>query len=63
MLFVAITGLVPWGLTLLGGSPHLRFMLVEVHDKLALPLTILLILHIAQRVPRFISRAQRRGNR
>lgn len=60
MLVVAVTGLAPWGLGLLGGSPHFRFILVEVHDKLALPLTILLILHVAQRVPRFISRVQLR---
>lgn len=63
MLLVAATGLVPWGLSLLGGSSHLRFILIEVHDKLALPLTILLLLHVVQRAWRFVPFVQLRGNR
>ncbi|MBI1751215.1 MAG: DUF4405 domain-containing protein [Acidobacteria bacterium] len=62
MLLVAVTGLAPWGIAFFGGSPHIRFILIEVHDKLALPLTILLLLHVVQRISRFISRVNPRDN-
>ncbi|MBN1533777.1 MAG: DUF4405 domain-containing protein [Spirochaetes bacterium] len=42
----ALTALVSWFFL---GPGHGRFMLVEIHDKLALVLTILFLLHLATR--------------
>jgi hypothetical protein len=43
----ALTGMASWLLTEAGG--HGRFMLVEIHDKLALVLAMLFILHFVTR--------------
>ncbi|HEY4786164.1 MAG TPA: ferredoxin family protein [Bacteroidales bacterium] len=48
-LLVAATGLIPWFIDLSGGNSVLRFILIEIHDKLALLLLVFLILHISKR--------------
>lgn len=48
-LLVAITGLVPWAIDLLGSTSVFRFIFIEIHDKLALILLIYLILHLIKR--------------
>jgi len=63
MVLVALTGLAPWGLSMSGSLPHLRFLLVEMHDKLALPLILLLLLHVVQRVQRPFPRFPAQGRR
>lgn len=46
---VALTGLIPWFIHLSGGSVFSRFVLIEIHDKLALILVIYIALHIIKR--------------
>lgn len=48
-LLVAITGLVPWFIDLLGSTNILRMAFIEIHDKLALVLVVYLILHMIKR--------------
>jgi len=48
-LLVAITGLVPWFIDLSGSTNMLRMAFIEIHDKLALVLTVYLILHLVKR--------------
>jgi hypothetical protein len=45
-LLVTCTGLIPWFMHLSRGSVFSRFVLIEIHDKLALILVIYIILHI-----------------
>jgi Pyruvate/2-oxoacid:ferredoxin oxidoreductase delta subunit len=48
-MLVAITGLVPWITDLSGNTSALRFILIEIHDKLTLILVIYLFLHVLKR--------------
>lgn len=52
LLFVlaAITGLTPWFIDLLKGDEIHRKVFIEIHDKLAIILSIYLILHIIKRL-------------
>jgi len=52
---VAITGLTPWFIDLLNGDEMHRKVFIEIHDKLALILTIYLILHIIKRLRWFFT--------
>ncbi len=52
-LLVAITGLIPWFVDLSGGTGSLRLFLIEIHDKLALILSVYLLLHIIGRIKWF----------
>jgi hypothetical protein len=52
---VAITGLTPWFIDLLNGGEMQRKIFIEIHDKLALILTIYLILHIIRRLRWFFT--------
>jgi hypothetical protein len=54
-LIVAVTGYIPWLVHLADGSEMLRKVIIEIHDKLALILSIYLVLHIAQRLKWYIS--------
>ena len=49
-ILVALTGYIPWIVASNGGSEVLRKSFIEVHDKLALLLTVYLILHISKRL-------------
>lgn len=48
-VLVAITGLTPWFIDLLNGDEMQRKVFIEIHDKMALILTIYFILHILKR--------------
>lgn len=52
-LLVAGTGIVPWLIDLSGNTSNLRFILIEIHDKLTLILIIYLILHLIKRTKWF----------
>lgn len=52
-LFVAITGLLSWFISLGDGSGSLRLILIEIHDKLAIILTIYMVLHVIGRMKWF----------
>jgi hypothetical protein len=48
-VLVAITGLTPWIIYLMKGDEIIRKAFIEIHDKLAIILTIYFILHIIKR--------------
>ncbi|MFA6873199.1 MAG: DUF4405 domain-containing protein, partial [Bacteroidaceae bacterium] len=48
-LLVAISGFLPWFIHLSGGINVLRFILIEIHDKIALLLILFLALHLMKR--------------
>lgn len=48
-ILVAITGLVPWFLTLFDGMGHARMGLIEIHDKLTFLLIALMLFHIIKK--------------
>jgi len=52
-ILVAITGLIPWFMTIMKGHGMLRKVLIEIHDKLAIILAIYLILHVFKRLKWF----------
>ncbi len=54
-VLVAITGLTPWFIDLLKGDEMQRKTFIEIHDKLAIILTIYLILHIIRRMKWFFT--------
>lgn len=49
-VLVAITGLTPWFIDMMNGDELVRKIFIEIHDKLAIILTIYLILHIINRL-------------
>ena len=49
-VLVAITGLIPWFIDLLKGDEMLRKVFIEIHDKLAIILSVYFILHIIKRL-------------
>ena len=49
----ALTGLVPWIVDLSGGNDSVRTVLIEIHDKVTILLTIFLILHVSGRIKWF----------
>jgi hypothetical protein len=52
-MLAAFTGIIPWLIDLLEGNQMLRKLLIEIHDKLTLILTIYFILHIVKRLKWF----------
>jgi len=58
-LSVAITGFIPWFIDLSGNSITVRIFFIEIHDKLALLLIVLLILHIVKRLKWFFRTHQK----
>lgn len=52
-VLVAITGFIPWFIDLSDGNQFLRKLVMEIHDKLALILTVYLVLHIKKRMKWF----------
>ncbi|HRV32670.1 MAG TPA: DUF4405 domain-containing protein [Candidatus Paceibacterota bacterium] len=54
-VFVAITGFIPWFIDVLNGNDIIRKSIIEVHDKIAIILTIYLILHIKKRIKWFLT--------
>jgi hypothetical protein len=60
---VAITGLIPWFIDLLTGKEIPRKAFIEIHDKLALFLSVYLILHIIKRLKWFYSTFEKIKNK
>lgn len=54
-VLVAITGLIPWFISLLKGDEMQRKIFIEIHDKIALILAGYLILHIIKRLRWFFT--------
>ena len=52
-ILVAITGLIPWIIDLMIGDSMLRKTFIEIHDKLAIILSVYLILHVIKRLKCF----------
>jgi len=52
-VLVALTGFIPWFIDLSGSKSIIRLVFIEIHDKLAIVLTIYLIFHIIKRVKWF----------
>lgn len=52
---VAVTGFVPWIIDLLESSQTVRKAFIEIHDKLAIILSIYLILHVFKRLKWFFT--------
>jgi hypothetical protein len=57
ILFItaAITGYIPWFISITGGEAATRELFIEIHDKLVLILIVYLILHISKRFKWFIT--------
>jgi ferredoxin len=49
-ILVAITGFIPWIINLSGGSDISRKFIIEIHDKIAILLFILLTIHMTSRL-------------
>ncbi len=62
-VLVALTGLLPWFIDLLKGDEMLRKGFIEVHDKLAIILSVYLILHIIRRLKWFITTFEKMINK
>lgn len=52
---VAITGLTPWFIDLIKSDELQRKTFIEIHDKIAIILTIYLVLHIIKRLKWYIT--------
>lgn len=48
-ILVAVTGIVPWVIDSAGGTSSLRILFIEIHDKIAILLTIYLLLHVLRK--------------
>ena len=53
-VITAITGILPWIIDTANSDYIFRKLLIEIHDKIALILTILLLIHILQRIKRIV---------
>ena len=60
-LVTALTGFLPWGIRAAGGGEALRRGFIEVHDKLALVLMVLLAIHVSKRIRWFTHLGRARG--
>ncbi len=54
-ILVAVTGFIPWIINSLEGNLMVRKAFVEIHDKLAIILSIYIILHIIKRLKWFFT--------
>jgi hypothetical protein len=54
-ILAAITGFIPWFLTLTSNQDSVRNTFIEIHDKIGLILIVYLILHISKRLKWFKS--------
>ncbi|MCE4562760.1 DUF4405 domain-containing protein [Maribellus sp. CM-23] len=53
-LLVAITGFIPWIIDFMNGNESTRNGFIEIHDKIAIILSIYFILHIIKRLKWFV---------
>lgn len=61
-IFVAITGYIPWIIDVTGNNEMAGRFFLEIHDKLTIILSALLILHVAKRLNWFVTTINRVGN-
>lgn len=54
-VFSAVTGLTSWVIDMFSGSQMQRKMFIEIHDKLAIILSVYLILHVIKKYGWFVS--------
>jgi hypothetical protein len=54
-IITAISGYIPWLISLTGGEEESRKMFIEFHDKIALFLFVLLVLHVSKRLKWFLT--------
>lgn len=62
-ILVAITGFIPWIINFSGGSDIARKSFIEIHDKIAILLFILLTLHMTTRLKWFVTTLDRLRNK
>jgi hypothetical protein len=62
-ILVAITGLIPWFFDLMNGDVMLRKAFIEIHDKLAIILSVYLILHVIKRLKWFFTTFEKMINK
>jgi Domain of unknown function (DUF4405) len=62
-VLVALTGLIPWLIDLLKGNEMLRKVFIEIHDKLAIILSVYLVLHIIKRLKWFVTTFEKMTNK
>lgn len=62
-VLVAITGLTPWFIDMMDGDEIIRKVLIEIHDKLAIIMTIYLVLHIFNRLKWYITTFEKIKNK
>jgi hypothetical protein len=60
---VAITGFIPWMIDLLEGSNIIREAFIEIHDKIAIILSVYFVLHITKRWKWFITAFEKMRNK
>jgi hypothetical protein len=58
-----LTALVAWAAAAGSGDPSAERALVEIHDKVVIPMSVLLVLHVWQRRFRLLSRPRSTGKR
>lgn len=54
-MLVAITGFIPWIIDLSEGSSMVRKAFIEIHDKIAIILSVFFVLHIIKRLKWFLT--------
>jgi NAD-dependent dihydropyrimidine dehydrogenase PreA subunit len=52
-LLVAVTGLIPWFIDILGSTSILRMLFIEIHDKITFVLIVYFVLHFIKRAKWF----------
>ncbi len=62
-VLVAITGLTPWLIDLLKGGEIQRKIFIEIHDKLAIILSVYLVIHIIKRLKWFFTTFDKMANK
>lgn len=62
-VLVALTGLTPWFIDLLKGDEIKRKIFIEIHDKLAIILSVYLVLHIIKRLKWFFTAFDKMTNK
>lgn len=58
-LLAAVTGFVPWMIDALNGDEMLRKLIIEIHDKLTVFLSGLLVWHVSKKVKWFFNTFQK----
>jgi ferredoxin len=62
-ILVAITGYIPWIINLSGGSEIARKFVIEIHDKIAIFLFLLLTIHLTTRIKWYINTLYKLNNK